>query len=64
MTIPNMPPDNEVPDREPGQEVPPDGPTPSDAPVEEPGWQAPGADEGHDPPMRMPSDNPDVETEI
>ena len=54
MTIPQQPPDQEIPS------------TPIDTPDEpnlddEPGWQSPGVDE---PPMRLPRENPDVETEL
>jgi hypothetical protein len=62
--IPNTP-DPDVPEvEEPQPGVPSD--TPIDTPPgfpepDEPGWQAPGAD---DAPMRLPRDNPDVETEI
>ena len=51
---PEMP--NPSPDPEPDPE--PGGPVPE---VIDPPLSAPGADE---PPMRMPRDNPDVETEI
>lgn len=62
MTIPQLPPDNDLPEeREPG--IDPDDPTPYDPPIEGPGLRAPGASEP-DPPMRMPRDNPDVETEL
>jgi hypothetical protein len=66
MTIPDLPPDGPIPD-EPEREIPPEDPdSPPDLPPEfpepdEPGWQAPGTP---DPPLRMPSDNPDVETEL
>ena len=57
MTIQN-PPDPSDPDLPPAIDEPPD-PLP-EPPDYEPVW-APGAD---DPPMRLPRDNPDVETEI
>lgn len=57
MTIQN-PPDPSDPDLPPAIDEPPD-PLP-EPPAYEPVW-APGAD---DPPMRLPRDNPDVETEI
>ncbi len=57
MTIPQTPPDDLPEQREPETDVPP-GDIP---PAGEPEMRAPGADE---PPMRMPRDNPDVETEI
>jgi hypothetical protein len=70
MTIPDLPPDGPIPD-DPEREIPPEDPdfppdSPPDSPPEfpetdEPGWRAPGT---ADPPMRMPSDNPDVETEL
>ena len=66
MTIPQQPPEGEIPvPREPGQEIPPDGPVP-DLPPEappshEPDWRTPGTE---DAPMREPGDNPDVETEL
>jgi hypothetical protein len=67
MTIPQPPPDD-LPE-EPGTEIPPEGPTPETPPSEypqtdEPDWRAPGSSEDYDAPMRMPSDNPDVETEL
>jgi hypothetical protein len=60
MTIPQPPPDIElpnpgdpgVPDEVPPQEIPPG---------REPEPEMPGTDE---PPVRLPSDNPDVETEL
>ena len=60
MTIPQEPPEPEI--KEPT--VPEDRPI--DTPIEiperdEPGWRAPGDQE---PPMRLPRENPDVETEI
>jgi hypothetical protein len=64
MTIPDLPPDGPIPDE---PEIPPEDPNPAiDSPPEfpetdEPGWQAPGTT---DPPLRMPSENPDVETEL
>ena len=65
MTIPQPPPDD-LPE-EPGIEIPPEGPTPDAPPeypqVEDPDWRAPGSPD-YDAPMRMPSDNPDVETEL
>jgi hypothetical protein len=71
MTIPNLPPysDPEVPDgREPSPDLPPDGPRQDepipDGTIDEPGWKAPGTPEDYDAPMRMPSENPDVETEL
>ena len=71
MTIPNVPPDDrefpETPDRrEPSPDRPPDGPDP-DVPPEYPPTQDPGMDlpgTGTDAPMRMPGENPDVETEL
>ena len=65
MTIPQQPPETEIPlPREPGDETPPDGPTP-DLPPEvppgrEPGWPSDPVDA----PMRAPGENPDVETEL
>ena len=72
MTIPNVPPDEEYPEaperREPSPNLPPDGPTPETPPEypqnDEPGWKAPGSSEDQDAPMRMPGENPDVETEL
>jgi len=64
MTIPDLPPDGPIPDE---PEIPPEDPNPPiDSPpefpeIDEPDWQAPGT---ADPPMRMPGDNPDVETEL
>jgi hypothetical protein len=52
MTI-QTPPDSDIPERDPNQEQP-----------QEPGIEAPGGDPQTDAPMRMPSDNPDVETEL
>lgn len=81
MTIPNVPPDPEMPDapgrREPSPDLPspdlpPDGPDPeippSEAPpefpsIDEPSW-VPGTPEDYDAPMRLPGENPDVETEL
>lgn len=57
MTIPQIPPDDLPEQREPETDVPP-GDIP---PAGEPEVRAPGAGE---PPMRMPRDNPDVETEL
>ena len=69
----------EVPGRrEPSPDLPPDGPTPdqpeipelppSEAPpefpsIDEPSW-VPGTPEDYDAPMRLPGENPDVETEL
>ncbi|HET8587540.1 MAG TPA: hypothetical protein VFM74_06645 [Candidatus Limnocylindria bacterium] len=78
MTIPTPPPDepqHEPPDEpteEPSPDLPPDAPsdTPPDEPPpefpvrEEPEWRAPGTPDEYDAPMRMPSENPDVETEL
>lgn len=79
MTIPNLPPDPngnpEPPDpREPTPDVPPEGPIPDEPPsteippeypgIDEPAWRAPGTPADSDAPMRMPGDNPDVETEL
>lgn len=66
MTIPQQPPEGEIPvPREPGQENSPDGPVP-DLPPEappshEPDWRTPGTE---DAPMREPGDNPDLETDL
>lgn len=62
--IPNTP-DPELPEVDEPQQNPPTD-TPIDTPPEmpqpnEPDWRSPGTD---DAPMRMPGDNPDVETEI
>jgi hypothetical protein len=57
MTIPQQPPEPEIPpQREPGIEIPPDGPTPDLPPEEypqseEPGYRAPGIEE---PPSELP----------
>jgi hypothetical protein len=57
---PNTPQDPEIPSPEQDPEMPID--TPQEVPERnEPDWHAPGAE---DTPMRMPRDNPDVETEI
>jgi hypothetical protein len=62
MTIPNTPP--EVPPDEPIDEPPsPDGP-PEYPGIDQPDWKAPGTPEDYDAPMRLPRDNPDVETEL
>ena len=51
MTIPQQPPEPDVPpQREPGIEIPPEGPTPDlppqeYPPSEEPGYRAPGIEE-------------------
>ena len=59
MTIPPQPPDPQFPD-EPGIEIPPEVPE-EVPPGREPDWRSPGSEE---PPIRMPDDNPDVETEL
>jgi hypothetical protein len=70
--MPTQPLNPEIPDIEEPPSESPNSPidTPTDTPIDtppevperqEPGWQAPGAD---DAPMRMPRDNPDVETEL
>lgn len=62
MTIPQPPPDREIPDAPPidtPNEIPPEVP-PQGPPGQEPDWRSPGEEE---PPMRMPIDNPDVETD-
>lgn len=65
MTIPHDPQEPEI--REPDEnDVPevPDRDVPDEAPErQEPDYRAPG-DSIPDSPMRMPGDNPDVETEI
>jgi hypothetical protein len=61
MTIQN-PPDSDIPGRDPNEQIPPDSPPPDEP--QEPGVEAPGGDPQTDAPMRMPSDNPDVETEL
>jgi hypothetical protein len=58
MTI-TPPPEGDVPEERPPAIDTPDDPIP-DRPSE-PGLRAPGAE---DPPMRLPRDNPDVETEL
>ena len=60
MTIPQQPPEPEIQDPELPENRPID--TPTEIPVhDEPGWRAPGEGE---PPMRLPRENPDGETEI
>jgi hypothetical protein len=61
MTIEQPPPEREIPPGAPDDEgrVPPEMP-----PLNEPEWRAPGGPDITDAPMRLPSDNPDVETEI
>lgn len=56
MTIPQQPPDPNMPPIDTPSETPPEVP-----PAREPDWRSPGSDE---PPMRMPEDNPDVETDL
>lgn len=57
MTITPPPDDSELP-QDPA-DIPNDVPPPTDEPM-----RAPGSEEVTQPPLRMPSDNPDVETEI
>ena len=69
MTIPNVPPDSDDPEapdrREPSPDLPPSSEVPPEYPgTDEPDWQAPGSPEDYDAPMRLPSENPDVETEL
>jgi hypothetical protein len=59
MTI-QPPPDSELPEEREPDEDSPSPPTPEPG-VGDPGLRAPGPE---DPPMRMPRDSPDVETEI
>ncbi len=60
MTIPQQPPELEVPERrEPGIDIPPDGPTPDLPPPEfpdtnEPDYRAPGTEEE---PLDLPREN-------
>jgi hypothetical protein len=63
MTIPQQPETPEVPETpDPNAPDYPSIDTPTEIPEPtEPGWRTPGEGE---PPMRMPGDNPDVETEI
>ena len=63
MTIPQPPPDIELPNpSDPGVPATPDEIPPGEMPPgREPEPEIPGSDE---PPMRMPGENPDVETEI
>jgi hypothetical protein len=60
MTIPQTPPDTDLPEI-PGEQDPsiePPGPAiPDDQPIEEPGIRAPGSDE---PPVTIPQDEPGV----
>lgn len=62
MTIPQQPPDREIP--EPGQpetDIPPEGPIPESPPEfpeqREPDWRAPGSE---DAPMRGPGEEMDA----
>jgi hypothetical protein len=69
MTIPQQPPDTELPDpEEPGSETPWEEPIPGDTPEyptrQEPEWRAPGAPEHSDIPLRAPSESPDAETTL
>jgi hypothetical protein len=59
MTI-QPPPDSDLPEEREPDEDSPSPPTPQPW-IDDPGVRAPGPE---DPPMRMPRDNPDVETEI
>jgi hypothetical protein len=62
MTIEQPPPEREIPPGPPEPdepEVPPEVP-----PRHEPEWRAPGGPDITDAPMRLPGENPDVETEI
>ena len=60
MTIPQQPDEPEIQDPTLPENRPID--TPTEIPThEEPEWRAPGENE---PPMRLPRDNPDVETEF
>jgi hypothetical protein len=63
VTIPQPPPDIELPNPgDPGVPTTPDEMPPDDMPPgREPMPEIPGADE---PPIRLPGENPDVETEI
>ncbi len=66
MTIPQQPPELEIPERrEPGIDIPPDGPTPDLPPPEfpdtnEPDYRAPGTEEE---PLDLPRENPNVQTD-
>lgn len=62
MTIPQPPPDIELPNPgDPGVPTAPDEIPPEMPPGREPEPEIPGSDE---PPIRLPGENPDVETEI
>ena len=66
MTIPQQPPEPAIPERrEPGIDIPPDGPTPDLPPPEfpetnEPDYRAPGTEEE---PLDLPRENPNVQTD-
>ncbi len=66
VTIPQQPPEGEIPvPREPGSEMPPDGPTPDLPPPEAPPGHEPDWPPGtEDAPLRAPDENPDIETEL
>lgn len=60
MTIPQQPPEPEIQDPTLPENRPIETPT-EIPPHDEPDWRAPGESE---PPMQLPRENPDVETEI
>ena len=61
MTIPQQPPDNELPDpKDPETDIPSEEPMPGETPEypasQEPEWRAPGADDQPDAPIRAPGE--------
>lgn len=66
MSIPQQPPESEIPERrEPGIDIPPEGPTPDLPPPEfpdmnEPDYRAPGTE---DQPVDLPRQEPDARTD-